>query len=99
MVTSKKLAVSLYDHVDASGARRYSGTFEACFTAYEPFARMLQISDDGNICDAAMNETGILPTAMMPEKPDSESRSFIIYNPGTEIAHTVIRMAGDVGDG
>lgn len=99
VVTSKKLAVSLYDHMDASGTRRYSGTFEACFTAYDPFARMLENIYDGSCSDAALNETGILPVAMMPEAPSATGRFFLLYNPGTESAHTVIRMAGDVGDG
>ena len=36
---------------------------------------------------------------MMPEAPSLASRSFLMYNPGTEAAHTIIRVAGDVGSG
>ena len=35
----------------------------------------------------------------MPEAPSLASRSFLMYNPGTEAAHTIIRVAGDVGSG
>ena len=35
----------------------------------------------------------------MPTAPTLESRSFLLYNPGTEAAHSVIRVAGDVGGG
>lgn len=35
----------------------------------------------------------------MPEIPTAETRSFLLYNPGTEVAHTILRIAGDVGDG
>lgn len=35
----------------------------------------------------------------MPGKPSAEENSFLIYNPGTEAAHTIIRLTGDVGDG
>lgn len=99
VVTSSKIEIALYDFEDADGNRRYSGTFEARFTAYEPFARMAELSYETNCCDAALNETGILPKTMMPDAPALQTRAFILYNPGTERAHTIIRMAGDVGDG
>ena len=77
----------------------YSGTFTAAFTCYDPFGKMNQISyTDG--CDPhTLARTGILPAAIMPPAPTVNSRSFLLYNPGTEAAHTVIRLAGDVGDG
>ena len=34
----------------------------------------------------------------MPETPDPTSSSFLLYNPGTEIGHTVFRIAGSVGE-
>lgn len=43
--------------------------------------------------------TGILPDAMMPPAPVAAGGSFLIYNPGTERAQTVIRVTGDAGDG
>ena len=35
----------------------------------------------------------------MPVPPSASSTSFLLYNPGTERAHTVFRIAGNVGDG
>lgn len=35
----------------------------------------------------------------MPPTPTSLSRNCLIYNPGTERADTLIRLAGDVGSG
>ena len=56
-------------------------------------------SDDGS-CDArTLVRTGLLPAAMMPTPPNVSSTSFLLYNPGTERAHTVFRIAGNVGDG
>ena len=48
--------------------------------------------------EAELSETGLLPSEMMPEAPIRDSSFFLLYNPGTEIAHTVFRIAGDVGD-
>lgn len=36
---------------------------------------------------------------MMPPPIRPEAGTFLLYNPGTEAAHTTIRVAGDVGDG
>ena len=56
-------------------------------------------SDDGS-CDArTLAKTGLLPAAMTPTPPSVSSTSFLLYNPGTERAHTVFRIAGNVGDG
>lgn len=56
-------------------------------------------SDDGS-CDArTLARTGLLPAAMTPAPPSVSSTSFLLYNPGTERAHTVFRIAGNVGDG
>ena len=98
-VTSKRIEISLYDHEDMTGQMCYSGTFAAVFTCYDPFARMESIGYTDSCDSHTLARTGILPTAMMPAEPNAESRSFLLYNPGTEAAHTVIRLAGDVGDG
>lgn len=56
-------------------------------------------SDDGS-CDArTLARTGLLSAAMTPAPPSVSSTSFLLYNPGTERAHTVFRIAGKVGDG
>ena len=36
---------------------------------------------------------------MTPAPPNVSSTSFLLYNPGTERAHTIFRIAGNVGDG
>lgn len=35
---------------------------------------------------------------MMPAVPSTSSKQFFVYAPGTEQAHTCIRLAGDMGD-
>ena len=49
--------------------------------------------------EAELSCTEILPAAMMPPSPTVNSTSFLMYNPGTEAAHTIIRLAGDAGEG
>ena len=56
-------------------------------------------SDDGSCGARTLARTGLLPTAMTPTPPSVNSTSFLLYNPGTERAHTVFRIAGNVGDG
>ena len=36
---------------------------------------------------------------MTPTPPSVNSTSFLLYNPGTERAHTIFRITGNVGDG
>ena len=42
--------------------------------------------------------TGILPATVMPPAPTADSANFLLYNPGTETAHTIVRLAGSVGE-
>lgn len=60
---------------------------------------MFETSYDNAPDSATLAHTGLLPSTIMPAAPTLESRSFLLYNPGTEAAHTVIRIAGDVGSG
>ena len=99
VVASKRIAITLYDHADENGNKLYAGTFTATFTCYEPFGHMFQTSYSGEIDDRTLAHTGLLSSSMMPEAPSIASRSFLLYNPGTETAHTIIRIAGDIGDG
>lgn len=78
---------------------RYSGTFTAYLRCYNPFGRLLRLSYDDTASEGELVHTGILPTAMMPAQPTAENRTLLVYNPGTERAHTLIRLAGDAGDG
>ena len=43
--------------------------------------------------------TGILPRSMMPGRISADSKTVLVYNPGTERTPTIIRLAGDVGEG
>ena len=56
-------------------------------------------SDDGSCGARTLARTGLLPAAMTPTPPSVNNTSFLLYNPGTERAHTVFRIAGNVGDG
>ena len=93
------MVITLYDHDDENGDKVYTGTFTATFTCYEPFGQMLETSYVNDPGVVALAHTGLLPATIMPATPSQESGSFLIYNPGTEPAHTVIRIAGDVGSG
>ena len=97
VVASKRIVITLYDHTDENGNKLYSGTFTTTFTCYEPFGKLFQnnLSDETDV--STLSHTGLLPATMMPASPTVESRSFLMYNPGTEAAHTVIHVAGDVG--
>ncbi len=99
MAVTRKPAFTLYDHAGASGSLLFSGTFEACFTAYDPFGKMLRTAYADAPMEGELEATGILPAAMMPPAPVVAGGSFLIYNPGTERAQTVICLAGDAGDG
>lgn len=39
-----------------------------------------------------------MPAALKPAAPTTDSTSFLTYNPGTETAHTLFRLSGDVGE-
>lgn len=56
-------------------------------------------SDDGSCSARALARTGLLPAAITPTPPSVSSTNFLLYNPGTERAYTVFRIAGNVGDG
>ena len=76
-----------------------SGTFTVTFTAYDPFAVMEKLSLTNAAADRGEKaETAILYTSEMPAAPAVNESSFLLYNPGTEMADTVIRIAGDTGE-
>ena len=51
-------------------------------------------------CDEkTLIRTGILPTSMMPTAVLPDDKTVLVYSPGTERTPTIIRLAGDVGDG
>lgn len=74
----------------------YSGTFTIVFSAHYPFASLLyQTSDETD--DKCIAEAPLLPSSMMPAAVKVNDTDFLIYNPGTEIGHSVIRFSGSTG--
>ena len=63
----------------------YSGTFTITFTAYEPFGYLTRKFDTaGTTPDGAADYCFLIPESEMPAAPTTSSRSFLVYNPGTE---------------
>ena len=94
----KRVEIRQYTHrVDE--ADRYSGTFTISFRCYDPFGRLLRTAYEGSCGEAELIQTGILPVHMMPPAPALTDRQCLLYNCGTERAHTRIQLAGDVGEG
>jgi len=80
------------------GEKLYSGTFTITFTAFDPFADLQWNTIDGNEDNEyALVETGLIPASQMPPAVSLNDTSCIIYNPGTEIGHSIIRFSGKTG--
>lgn len=94
---TKRIQISLYSS-DLPDGTRYSGTFTATFTCYDPFGRLLKSELDAASTEAELSETGLLLAEMKPEAPTAGSSFFLLYNPGTEVGHSIIRLTGDVGE-
>lgn len=81
----------------------HSGTCTIELTAYDPFARVAvpyipaAVGDDAQ--SAAESTVGkelmVLPEEKMPTAPTLASTEFLMYNPGTEYAHTVLKVSGN----
>lgn len=98
VVPSKRVILAQYSHGAADGTTRYSGTFTATFRCHNPFGEMTASAIEArDVTD--YSATGLLPRSIMPIKPTISSRNFLLYNPGTERADTIIRLAGDVSSG
>lgn len=76
----------------------FSGTFTITFSAYYPFADLLHETSD-DLEEEFVHETHLLPYSMMPPSVSEDSTEFLVYNPGTEIGHSVIQFAGNTGSG
>lgn len=83
------------------GAELYSGTFTITFTAYDPFAKLTwkQVDGDEKYADRALIETGLVDTDYSFVSLTNADTYAAIYNPGTEVGHSVIRFAGKTGSG
>ena len=97
MHPTKRIQISLYSS-DLPEGTRYSGTFTATFTCYDPFGRLLKSELDTASTEAELSETGLLSAEMTPEAVTTGSSFFLLYNPGTEVGHSIIRLTGDVGE-
>ena len=94
---TKRIQISLYSS-DLPDGTRYSGTFTATFTCYDPFGRLLKEELDATPTEAELSGTGLLPAEMKHEAPSADNSFFLLYNPGTEVGHSIIRLTGDVGE-
>ena len=75
----------------------YSGTLTLEFTAYDPFGYM-NFNTVGDWDEEAVQATGILTDAMMPENTTALG-NHLIYNPGTEACPLRITLAGSAPNG
>lgn len=96
VVPTKKIEFREYGHYDETGTLRRSATFTITFTAYSPFAELDLTGTDS--ITAAYKDEWVLPDAALPSAPSPEATQFVVYNPGTEKADTIIRIAGASGD-
>lgn len=79
-----------------------SGKLTLHFKAYDPFGKMLYNTYESVDVDGASKTTGVIEQRMMPPFPDISSPmpwNFLMYNPGTETADTIIRVEGTIPDG
>lgn len=61
----------------------HSGTVTITFNAYEPFGYLIRKSNNGQD-DGSEDYCHLINTSDMPTAPTTSSRSFDVYNPGTE---------------
>lgn len=77
----------------------FSGTFTIEFSLYEPYGYLKYKYYTSIDEDLAGFYCGMLEKNEMPSVPSTSSRSFLMYNPGTETCETLIRIGGSVGSG
>lgn len=77
----------------------WGGTLTLFFKAYDPFGKMLYKSYDDYDFDGAGISSGILETSQMPPSIEAITGDYLVYNPGTETANTIIRIAGSAPNG
>lgn len=77
-----------------NGQELYHGTMTIPMKCYDPFAK-LDVNAD---LTQAAGEIFWPANSVRPAAPDASSKSFLIYNPGTELTPVLIRIAGDSGD-
>lgn len=83
--------------IDAGTPKLFSGTFEITFSAYHPYACFKYSDNDLSTNERLIAETGAIPNGYMPPAVSVTDSDALIYNPGTEIGHSIIRIAGKIG--
>lgn len=91
---SKSITGSWYNDNNES----HSGKVDIQFKAYEPFGYLARKSNDGTEDDDAEDYCNIISSSDMPAAPTTTSRSFNIYNPGTETCGLSIEFAGSISN-
>lgn len=100
VVVWKKPTGKVYSVKHANGIEPvYSGTLTLYFKAYNPFGKMAYTSYDTYDSDGASRHCGIISKDEMPPTPTKDSRSFLVYNPGTETSDMIIRIGGSAPNG
>ena len=77
----------------------YRGTLTITLKADDPFGKMTYVSYKDNDIDNAMARCGIISEEEMPAAIQAKAGEYLVYNPGTEPADTIIRIAGDAPNG
>lgn len=75
----------------------HSGTFTVTFVATEPFGYLTRKYNTGSETDDADDYCALIAQGLMPDAPTTSSRTFYVYNPGTEPCGLIIRIAGTAG--
>lgn len=87
---SSILEGSLYNTKDA--------TLTIKMEAFDPFGKMLYKDLDSADSEKAQKTTGMVYREQMP-KISTKPGEYLLYNPGTEMADTIIRIAGTAPNG
>lgn len=86
-------------HDDGRVEETYSGTMTVYFKCHNPYGKMLYTSYEDYDADDAMKHCGIISKSEMPPTVDTELGTYLIYNPGTELCNTIIRVGGSAPNG
>lgn len=99
-VVWKKPTGKVYCHGDSDRIETtYSGTMSIFFKAYNPFGKLDYVTYENYDMDGCEMFCGMIEQSMMPPNPDTDSRNFLIYNPGTIKSDLLIRIGGKAPNG
>lgn len=72
----------------------FSGTFTIEFAAYDPYGYLAYKAYHDYDYDGARVYCGMIEENEMPAAPTTDSRSFLLYNCGTQACDTVLTIGG-----